>query len=103
MGIVKIRTSPGKYRYELIDKGSTEVIWKRLRVLFHNFVIDIKSTNNLVLVKTSPGNANGVASLIDHLAQPEILGTVAGDDTILVVVDSEKNRAKIENLFRRLL
>ncbi len=103
MGIAKVRTSLGKYRYELIDNASTEVIWKRLRVLFHNFVTDIKSTNNLVLVKTSPGNANGVASLIDRLAQPEILGTVAGDDTILVVVDSERNRAKIENVFRRLL
>jgi len=103
MGYVKIRLGPGEYKYELLDKGSKEVIRERLRVLFHNFVTDIKSAKNLVLIKTSPGNANGVASLIDSLARPEILGTVAGDDTILVVVDSEKNRAKVEDIFRRLL
>jgi transcriptional regulator of arginine metabolism len=103
MGFVKIRVGPGEHKYELLEKVSKEVIWERLRVLFHNFVTDVKSTKNLVLIKTSPGNANGVASLIDSLARPEILGTVAGDDTILVVVDSEKNRAKVENTFRRLL
>ena len=103
MGFVKIRVGPGEYKYELLDKASEGVIWERLRLLFHNFVIDIKSTKNLVLIKTSPGNANGAASLIDSLAQPEILGTVAGDDTILVVVDTDRNRIKVESTLRRLL
>ncbi len=103
MGFVKIRVGPREYKYELLEKASEGIIWERLRVLFHNFVTDIKGTKNLVLVKTSPGNANGVASLIDGLARPEILGTVAGDDTILVVTDSDRNRAKVENTFRRLL
>ncbi|MGQ9672630.1 MAG: arginine repressor [Candidatus Aminicenantales bacterium] len=102
MGFVKIRLGPGQSKYELLDKASEQIIWDRLRVLFHNFVVAIKSTKNLVLIKTSPGNANGVASLIDGLARPEILGTVAGDDTILVVLDSERNRAKVETLLRRL-
>lgn len=103
MGFAKIRVGPGEYKYELLEKASEEVIWERLRLLFHNFVGDVRSTKNLVLIKTSPGNANGVASLIDSLARPEILGTVAGDDTILVVVDTDRNRAKVENAFRRLL
>jgi transcriptional regulator of arginine metabolism len=100
---VKIRAGLGKYKYELLDKASDDVIWERLRLLFHNFVVDIKSTKNLVLIKTSPGNANGVASLIDSVSQPEILGTVAGDDTILVVIDTDRHRAKVESAFRRLL
>jgi transcriptional regulator of arginine metabolism len=103
MGFVKIRVGPGEYKYELLDKASEEVIWERLRLLFHNFVVDVRGTKNLVLIKTSPGNANGVASLIDSLARPEVLGTVAGDDTILVVVDTDRNRAKVESAFRRLL
>ena len=103
MGFVKIRVGQGEYRYELLDKASPDVIWERLRLLFHNFVTDIKSTKNLILIKTSPGNANGVASLVDSLARPEILGTVAGDDTILVVVDTDRNRAEVERAFRRLL
>lgn len=103
MGFVKIRVAPGEYKYELLDKTSQDVIWERLRLLFHNFVVDIKGTKNLVLVKTTPGNANGVASLMDSLARPEILGTVAGDDTVLIVVDTDRNRAKVEKSFRRLL
>jgi transcriptional regulator of arginine metabolism len=71
--------------------------------LFDNFVTDLKSTTNLLLVKTSPGNANGVASFIDRLDWPEILGTVAGDDTILVVVDNEENRRGVEQRFHMLL
>ncbi len=102
MGFVKIRVGPKKYKYQLLEKTAKEILWDRLQVLFHNFVTEVKGTQNLVLVKTTPGNANGVASLIDGLARPEILGTIAGDDTILVVVDSEKNRAKVENTFRRL-
>jgi transcriptional regulator of arginine metabolism len=103
MGLVKVRVSPGEYKYTLLEKAPEEIIWDRLKLLFHNFVTEIKGTKNLVLVKTSPGNANGVASLIDRLPRPEILGTVAGDDTILVVIDTDRNRARVESALRRLL
>ncbi len=103
MGYIKIRVGPGEYKYELLDKASEDVLWERLKLLFRNFVKDIKGTGNLVLVKTSPGNANGVAIVIDSLARPEILGTVAGDDTVLVVIDTSRNRAKMESTFWRLL
>ncbi len=54
-------------------------------------------------MKTSPGNANGVASLIDSLRKEEILGTIAGDDTILVVAAGEKQRKDIEREFASML
>jgi transcriptional regulator of arginine metabolism len=103
MGIAKIRIKPGIFKYEVIDKVPEGVLWKRLKILFENFVYDIKSTGKLILLKTSPGNAHGVASLIDHLNREEILGTIAGDDTIMVVVDTQKNRVKIESEFQELL
>ncbi len=102
MGFVKTRLRSGIYKYELLDRTSQDVLWDRLKLLFHNFVMEIKSTGNLLLIKTSPGNAHGVASLIDGLSQPEILGTVAGDDTILVVVEGPRKRAEVERSFRRL-
>jgi transcriptional regulator of arginine metabolism len=55
------------------------------------------------VIKTAPGNANSVAVIIDRLGLPEILGTIAGDDTILVVVDTDENRKKIENGFIAIL
>ncbi len=103
MGFVKVRVGPGRYKYELLAKASKDVVWERLQLLFRNFVTGIKSSKNLILIKTTPGNANGVASLIDGLSRPEILGTVAGDDTILAVIDTDKNRRKVEMALRRLL
>ena len=103
MGVSKVRIKSGVYKYEVIEKVPTEVIWNKLKVLFDNFVVDIKSTGNLILVKTSPGNANGVGSYIDRLELLEILGTVAGDDTILVIVDTAENSRDIENDFQQLL
>ena len=103
LGFVKVRIEPGLYKYEARGKTSKSLLWEQLQILFKNFVTDVKSTNNLILIKTSPGNANGVASLIDGLQRKEILGTIAGDDTILVVVDSEENRKDVEKDFQDLL
>lgn len=103
MGFVKVRLRPGFFRYELLDRTARHSLWERLEVLFDNFVTSMRGTNNLILIKTSPGNANGVASLIDSLNKPEILGTVAGDDTILVVLENESGRKRLETEFSVLL
>lgn len=103
MGYVKVQLDHGVYRYDLFEKTAEDSIWRRLKILFKNFVTDVKSTENLVLVKTSPGNANGVASLIDGLRREEILGTIAGDDTILIVVDTKENGKSVEKSLRELL
>jgi len=103
MGYVKVRLDSGAYRYDFYEKTPEESIRPKLKVLFQNFVTEVRGTENLVLVKTSPGNANGVASLIDALRRREILGTVAGDDTILVVVDSREHRKAVVRDFQALL
>jgi transcriptional regulator of arginine metabolism len=103
LGVVKVRLGSSLYKYEILEKISGDVILDKLKVLFDNFVSGIKRTGNLVLVKCSAGNANGVGSYIDRLQRPEIMGTVAGDDTILVVVDTAENGQKVEDEFIRLL
>lgn len=103
MGVVKVREKPGVYKYEIIKEVPKGVLWVKLKIFFENFVSDIKSTNNLILIKTSPGNANGVASLIDRIELTEILGTIAGDDTVLAIIDTNRNREIIERKFRSLL
>lgn len=103
MGCVKVRIGPGASRYEIFDPAARGGFRERLKVLFRSFVVDIKGTGQLLLVKTSPGNANGVASLIDSLRKEEILGTVAGDDTLLIVAVSEEKRKDIEHEFSSML
>jgi transcriptional regulator of arginine metabolism len=56
------------------------------RMLVSEFLIDIRKAQNLLVLKTSPGHANSVAVALDHESWPEIVGTVAGDDTILVIL-----------------
>lgn len=55
-------------------------------MLAAEFVRDIRQAQNLLVLKTSPGNANTVAVALDREQWPEVVGTVAGDDTILVVL-----------------
>ena len=101
--VVKVRTKPGCYRYEILEKASDSDLRDQMRVVFDNFVKEIKSTSNLIVIKTSPGNANSVAVIVDRLGLPEILGTIAGDDTILIVVDTENSRERIELEFMAIL
>ncbi|MBM3293674.1 MAG: arginine repressor [Candidatus Aminicenantes bacterium] len=100
MGAARIRTGPGEFHYEILDALTPGAALSKVRTMFRDSVLSVKGTGALVLVKTTPGNASGVASLIDRLRRPDILGTVAGDDTILVVVDGEKKRADVERDFQ---
>ena len=101
--VVKVRVKPGRCRYEILEKAPEGDLRDQLRAVFDNFVDEVKSTNNLIVIRTAPGNANSVAVIIDRLGLPEILGTIAGDDTILVVVDTDESRKRIENRFITIL
>jgi len=103
LNVVKVRVKPGHYKYEILEKASEGNLREQLRVVFDNFVDEIKSTNNLIVIKTAPGNANSVAVIVDRLEVPEILGTIAGDDTMLVIVDTDENRKRIESEFVAVL
>jgi transcriptional regulator of arginine metabolism len=69
-------------------------------LLTAEFVQDVRVAQNLVVLKTSPGNANTVAAGLDREEWPEVVGTLAGDDTILVVLPDS---ATAETVRRRLL
>jgi transcriptional regulator of arginine metabolism len=103
MGVVKVPVAPGVYAYRAEIAEPAPSGGRRLDGLFRTFVTDVKGASHIVVVKTTPGNANGVAVQIDALKKPAILGTVAGDDTILIVVDTEAHRAAVEREFRALL
>ena len=88
LGAVKVKKG-GRSFYKIPDENSEKLLTK-LKVSFNNFVKDIKYTDNLIIIKTTPGSATGIARLIDEYDIKGVLGTIAGDDTILAV--SEKSR-----------
>ncbi|MGH9658432.1 MAG: arginine repressor [Bryobacteraceae bacterium] len=64
------------------------------------FLVDVKVAQNLVVLRTAPGHANSVAVALDKEERPEIVGTLAGDDTILVITTDSQSALRIR---KRLL
>ena len=84
--LVKILTPRGNYKYSVAgSKKEAPVINSSLT----KSVTKIASAKNIVVIKTFPGMANAIAVFVDSLEQKNIIGTVAGDDTILLVVDED--------------
>jgi transcriptional regulator of arginine metabolism len=71
--------------------------------LVREFVTGTQSAQNLLVVKTSVGSAQPVAAALDGEDWPEAIGTVAGDDTILIVCSSKKTAKKLEGRIREML
>ncbi len=71
-----------------------------LETIAPEFLQDVRVAQNLMVLRTSPGNANTLAAALDRQAWPEIVGTLAGDDTILVVAPDSDTAV---NLQKRLL
>jgi transcriptional regulator of arginine metabolism len=73
---------------------------EHLRRVLSEWVVDVASSGSMVVVKTPPGCAHVVASALDRGALHATLGTVAGDDTILVVVDDRVGGASVARELR---
>jgi len=93
MMLIKVPTGDGRYRYAYPMQNAVIFTEDRMQRLFQDTVIHCDYSENIVVVKTLPGGANTVASALDHANWPEILGTVAGDDNIFIIV-KPKSAAK---------
>ncbi|MDR0573939.1 MAG: arginine repressor [Tannerella sp.] len=97
--IVKTHDNEGRYVYMLPDMTMKE---PRLPAsLFDKSVVEF--SGNLAVIKTRPGYAMGIASDIDKHAPDEILGTIAGDDTILIIPRERYTRIQIKDALARFL
>lgn len=85
LGLVRVRDAGGRVRYATPDEASPGPA-RHARALLREFALDIEHSGNLVLVKTTPAGAMPAARALDAAGVDGVLGTVAGDDTIIVVV-----------------
>ena len=86
IGAVKVRAAGGESVYAVPDLPKDRVApEEHLRRVLGDWVVEVSHSANLVVVRTPPGSAHVVASALDRAGLAEILGTVAGDDTIIVV------------------
>lgn len=86
VGAVKVRSAGGEPVYAVPELPRDRVApEEHLRRVLGDWVVEVGASANVVVVRTPPGSAHVVGSALDRAGLPEILGTVAGDDTILVV------------------
>lgn len=98
LGLIKVPGPGNASIYALPRESPATSAEARLKRLLVNSAQTIDYSENLLVIKTLPGEAQGVASAIDHSGWPNIIGTVAGDDTIIIVV---KPKDAVEKLLTR--
>ena len=86
--LLKVLTPVGTYKYATADKAENGLSERFIRMLAES-LLSVASSENLIVVKTLNGSANVAAEALDSLHWPEILGTIAGDNTILLVIRTQ--------------
>jgi len=100
--LIKVLNENGQYRYASITQTDNTTS-NRLLTIFTESFVSSDYANNIVIVKTLPGMAQASASAIDSLKWSEIVGTIAGDDTIMIICRAEKIAEEMVNKFSRMM
>lgn len=93
LGLTK--ASPGNSRPHYIKPLDPK--FSKLRNLFHQAVVSIEGISNFIVIRTLAGSANSACTLIDKFDNENIMGTIAGDDTILVII---RNACEVNNIVK---
>ncbi len=101
--LVRVPLGKGKHKYALAPIELEEDVEAELKRQFKEFVHDIDRGGNIIVLRTALGHAAGIALLIDKLRDDDLVGTLAGDDTILVVARGESEAKRLERYFEELL
>ncbi len=99
MGIIKTLSSDGRHYKYAAQQTKEATAADKFLSMFKNTVISIKSSGNLIVLKTEAGSAGPAAELIDKLSYDEVLGVIAGDNTIFVALDGLDH---VDTIRRRL-
>lgn len=96
LGAIKVRVAGGDTVYAIPELPAEQRAPEdHLRRVFGDWVVEVAHSGNLVVLRTPPGSAHVVGSALDRSGLPEVLGTVAGDDTLIVVVTEDAGGAAV--------
>ena len=101
--LTKIVGSTGNYRYASHARSHTSTPTPKFNGVLVDSITKVSYANNIIVLKTFPGLANAVGSGIDAIHAPEILGCVAGDDTIFVVLTSDTAAKEISEKIKQMM
>jgi transcriptional regulator of arginine metabolism len=96
LGAVKVRIPGGTMAYAIPEHAQERSAPDdHLRRVMGEFVVDVAHSGNLVVLRTPPGSAHVIGSALDRAGLPDVLGTVAGDDTLLLVCSEQTGGAQV--------
>ncbi len=96
LGAVRVRVAGGDTVYAIPELPAEQRAPEdHLRRVFGDWVVEVNPSGNLVVLRTPPGSAHVVGSALDRAGLPGVLGTVAGDDTLIVVVTQDARGAAV--------
>ena len=102
MHLLKVLAEDGSYRYATMEKSDTGMNERLIRMLSES-VVEMNSAGNLIVIHTLPGSAHVAAEAIDNLKWPETIGTIAGDNTILVIVRTNEEVDAVMKRFHGII
>ena len=100
--LLKVLSDNGGYRYATAERAEKGINDRFIRI-FSESVMSIAGAGNLIVLKTLSASAPSAAEAIDSLKWPEIIGTIAGDNTILVIIKNIEDVDEIIARFRELI
>lgn len=99
LGVIKVRGKEGRFRFLQTKEREIFHVGVMLKKELLDFMTDSIAVGNLVVLKAVSGNASGMAKCLDDIGWTEIIGTVAGDDTVLIITQSaEEAQSVIQKL-----
>ncbi len=103
LGAIKVRVPGGATVYAIPELPTQQIAPENhLRRVLSDWVVEVVHAHHLVVARTPPGSAHVVASALDRAGLAEIIGTVAGDDTILVIAAEQVSGAELADILRDL-
>jgi transcriptional regulator of arginine metabolism len=103
MGAVKIRVRGGETAYALPELPAQRVAPEdHLRRVLSEWLVEVAFSGPVVVLRTPPGSAHVVGSAIDRAGLRDVIGTVAGDDTLMVIASAKAGGEKVADMFMEL-
>lgn len=98
--LVKVPDANGHYHYAYPKEHNMLLTPGRLERTFQDSIISVRASQCLVVIRTLPGAAQAVAYAVDYMKWPEIMGTIAGDDTVFIALENQESVVTLLNRFK---
>ncbi len=100
LNLIKVEGVNKKFKYKTVDTNLN--LSPKIIDLFKQITLSVACANNLIVIKTLAGNASSAGMAFDEMKFPQVLGTVAGDDTLLVIAKTNSDAEIIMKKLRTL-